>query len=1499
MISILLAAVAFASPFGDGCVLQRDRPVNVWGTAEPGEDVRVLFAGNEVSARTGADGRWIAVLPPMPACNEGRVLSANGAVIKDVLVGEVWLAAGQSNMAFSLYSGNPRSSDRNAGLVAQLTCRDNLRLARVQHRKANSPRVDGKLTWRKAVPDTLLKTGAFSAVGFYFGKTLEETLGVPVGVIETAVGATSIDSWIPKQEFAAFKPSKRPGNEPQIYYNGMVAQLVPYTFRGLIWYQGERNSDVIEYPQYATKLHAFLNGWRRVFGNPEMTMRLVQLAPWGRETVPQTQCQQARFVKEESATKMCVVNDVANLHDIHPNEKETVGRRLAALALKHDYGLDIVADSPEVSAWQADGDKARLKVTCAKRLHLYHPDWMYRGDAKRTVELGFELAGADGAWKPAEILNLKKTVTGRDSLTGKAVGEYRGEFEGTEIVLRADGVIAPVGVRYLFTSPWRGSVYNEAGLPMGAFSFGFSENCRVVTDLSGEGWMLKDADGSVREVAVPHSWNIEDGCDGREVLSTERYRKNSSCMNSYERKRVVYSHPLPGAKSGRRYFVRCEGASITAKVSVNGREAGSHLGAFTAFCFEVTKLMKPSGNTLEIAVDNFSRDDVAPPVNADFTMYGGLYRGVSLIETPEVCIDSVTDGASGVRIETDPDTGVVRAKLKVLGGADETREFKIEGFRLWSPETPVVYTQRFEIASGDAVVETFGFRKAEFHPDGFYLNGKRRFIRGVNYHQDREGRGWAVSKGEIAEDISLIRELGADGVRTAHYPHSSYTYSQCDERGLLVWCEHPNVNGLRFNDEFRTNCWRQVREMVAQLGNHPSIICWSIFNELYNKVQMKDGDPEAMMEELRDYVKTLDPSRPIAAASDRPAKRRLNAVPEVLGFNRYPGWYGDAVMPRLINEICDLNGRTSFGMTEFGAGASINQHGDPLAVCAPDSSWHTEEYQASVNADSYRAIQADPRLWGAFVWCMFDFGSDRRLEGEIWGRNDKGLMTFDHRVRKDAWHFYNINWTEEPKLHLVGSRFDIGTTNATFNVMGFSSAGEVTLKVNGRVIGTMTPDVVRTVLWKSVPLDIGRNVVELSAGGLVARGVWKRTKALNYDAASVGDAVPQNPLVDMKGNLVSSAAEWRDRRTEILEMFQREMYGRIPAPIAPVLDVVDEGVTMGGYAIRRQVKMYFREDHTGPCINWLLLLPRHVKQAVPALMFLNYGGNHELLDDSSILIPKCWMRPAPGFKRYGERATAATRGLYADHNLRTVYPVGMILARGFAVVTACYSEISPDWHGRKLDGKYRDDDVLSLFPFDSSREDNTTALGAWAWGLMRGMDMVMADKAIDSSRVTVLGSSRLAKAALIAGAFDERFYAVVPNQTGGGGSPLLRRNYGENAESLLRHFPHWFCRAFDKYSANEKAMPFDSHMLMACIAPRKLLIEGFDDPFYDTEGEFMAVRMASPVWKLLGGVGLPDVPFPEDYSTSAIGTDLGYVRRTEQHGISAYDWTWIMDFSLR
>lgn len=498
MYSLLFAALTLGMPFSDGCVLQRDRPVPVWGSADPGASITVAFAGMERTATAGEDGRWRVDLGPFPASALARELkvSASGCElsVKDVLVGEVWLASGQSNMAFSFLSGNPRDRERNAGLVAELLRKPTIRMAKVPY--AKQPDARKKVRWFPAVRESLVSPQCrISAVALYFARTLEDVLDVPVGVLDVSVGASAIDSWIPSREYKGFVPPS-PGPSrypPQVFFDGMVAPLAPFACRGLIWYQGESNAKKGEWFHYPAKMKAMTTGWRRVFENPGLSLRMAAIAPCWNPLVPYFNLQQFRIAEDDPLASAVVTADVANLFDIHPNDKETVARRLAAQALKYDYALDIKADSPVVTGWRAEGPKARLFTANAEKLFLYHPDWMYRSDIGRTEELGFELAGADGVWKQARILNLEKTVTGEDRLTKRPTSEFRGQISGKELVLEASGVESPVSVRYLFRKPWRAALYNEASLPMGPFLFAPVPCASGVGD--SDGVVVSGADG--------------------------------------------------------------------------------------------------------------------------------------------------------------------------------------------------------------------------------------------------------------------------------------------------------------------------------------------------------------------------------------------------------------------------------------------------------------------------------------------------------------------------------------------------------------------------------------------------------------------------------------------------------------------------------------------------------------------------------------------------------------------------------------------------------------------------------------------------------------------------------------------------------------------------------------------------------------------------------------------------------------------------------------------
>ena len=396
-------------------------------------------------------------------------------------------------------------------------------------------------------------------------------------------------------------------------------------------------------------------------------------------------------------------------------------------------------------------------------------------------------------------------------------------------------------------------------------------------------------------------------------------------------------------------------------------------------------------------------------------------------------------------------------------------------------------------------------------------------------------------------------------------------------------------------------------------------------------------------------------------------------------------------------------------------------------------------------------------------------------------------------------------------------------------------------------------------------------------------------QTVNYDESKVGPYTLEDPLRFVNGKKVRNLRQWARRRQEILDIFQREMYGQLPPASDIYLELKEQGVTLAGFGLRRQVRMWFRADKTGPFIDWLIVTPRHARGPVPSVMLLNYQGNHTILSDPEIIEA---VPPLPANARHAN----VPRGQYSDPHQRTYYPVSMILARGYAFVTACYGDVSPDPDSEQ--DRYAYQRCFDLWPpRDPSRDDNTTGLGAWAWALMRGMDMVERDSLLDASRLVLTGSSRLGKAALIAAAFDERFPVVVPNQTGGGGVPLAKRNFGENITTETKMFTHWYCRAYRKYAGHEDQMPFDQHLLLACVAPRALLVEGFDEKWFDTKGEFLALQAASPVWEKFAGKGLPRVAWPADFDTSAIGPRLGYVRRSGQHGHHAYDWTWMLDFA--
>jgi len=408
----------------------------------------------------------------------------------------------------------------------------------------------------------------------------------------------------------------------------------------------------------------------------------------------------------------------------------------------------------------------------------------------------------------------------------------------------------------------------------------------------------------------------------------------------------------------------------------------------------------------------------------------------------------------------------------------------------------------------------------------------------------------------------------------------------------------------------------------------------------------------------------------------------------------------------------------------------------------------------------------------------------------------------------------------------------------------------------------------------------------------------------NYDKSKIPPYTLEDPLSFVDGRKVTPA-NWAVRRREILDIFAREMYGaEPPKPEAVVTDLVGEKTTAAGFARLRQYKMWFKADRSGPIINWAVWTPRQAKGRVPVVLLLNYRGNYELVTDPELPVMTAWTRSGPGAEKHV--AGEGSRGHYQDNNDDFVFPLQMLIARGYAVMSACYCEVSPDPDATETDPRYKQDSFAYTGVFalwgkrDPARTDDITGLGAWAWALSRGLDLAERIPEIDAKRNVVTGYSRLGKAALVAAARDERFAVCAPVQTGGGGCPLAKRDYGENVSTESRMFTHWYCKAYAKYAKEpHKTLTFDQHLFLAAIAPRALLVMGFGSPWFDTEGEYLAVKAASPVWTMLGKGGMPDVAWPKAYDTEAIGRDLGYVWRSEGHGISGHDWTWTLDFADR
>ncbi|SPE40346.1 Glycoside hydrolase family 2 protein [Candidatus Sulfopaludibacter sp. SbA3] len=623
-------------------------------------------------------------------------------------------------------------------------------------------------------------------------------------------------------------------------------------------------------------------------------------------------------------------------------------------------------------------------------------------------------------------------------------------------------------------------------------------------------------DAAWQSVSVPHTWNAD----------------------ANHRRQI----DAPAAWKGKRVFIRFEAASLVAKAWLNGKLLGEHKGGFQAFCFELTPYLQTGRNSLAVRVDNSRREDVIP-LGGDFTIFGGLYRPVSLLITSTLNISPLDHGSWGMFVRqqnVSEDRADVEVTTEISNGSPAPRSVWVQltllddrGQRvatarqlaliprsaaksvaqkitiarphLWNGVAdPYLYTARVELSQAgpilDALDQTVGLRYFRFDAaGGFLLNGKPRQIHGVCRHQDWDGTGWAITEKQQDLDMQIMREMGVDGIRLAHYQHDDYFYRLCDRYGMIVWTELPMVNDVRGGTPFLENAREQLTELIRQNRNHASVMMWSLYNEIGPGNR---DDPVPIVESLKQLAKLEDPSRPTTGALSIDGIEKLPGVgplSDVVALNVYPGWYIQTpqAMGAILDRWNEYYGSRGIILSEYGAGASVKQHQQDFTgrTGRAPNDWHPEEYQALVHEANYAAVKARPFVPAAFLWCMFDFASAGRHEGDTPGINDKGLVTRDRKVKKDAFYFYKANWTAEPMVY-IASRRDTNRTGGETPVKVYSNCARVTLKVNGKVYEEAAGDGLHVFSWQAVPLAEGENKIEVEAPS--PRGVQRDSCVWTY-----------------------------------------------------------------------------------------------------------------------------------------------------------------------------------------------------------------------------------------------------------------------------------------------------------------------------------------------------------------------------------------------------------------
>lgn len=623
-------------------------------------------------------------------------------------------------------------------------------------------------------------------------------------------------------------------------------------------------------------------------------------------------------------------------------------------------------------------------------------------------------------------------------------------------------------------------------------------------------WTFIYHDNTRTVLDLPHTWNAIDGQDGG-----NDYWRGTCC---YEKK---FKKPEFDAEK-ELVYLQFHGVNASARVILNGKEVCTHDGGYSTFRGDVTGLLEAE-NEMLVYVDNSVNTKVYPQ-KADFTFYGGIYRDVELLTVSKAHFDLDYFGGTGMKVTPEvegkdakilvetwnnTENGEVKVTLFdaegniVAEGNGEKTTLHVTDVHLWNGvNDPYLYSVHAQLwvdgELADEIETSCGVRYFHFDPDrGFFLNGKPYNLHGVSRHQDFKGIGNAITKEHHDRDMELIREVGANTIRLAHYQHDQYFYDLCDRYGMIVWAEIPYISEhLADGNE---NTISQMKELIVQNYNHPCIVTWGLSNEItisgrrYKKQMLKNHHV------LQKMVKEMDPTRvtTLACYAVCPHWHPVAHISDIVGWNLYLGWY---VPGFFLNDLWIglwrlLYPKRCLGFSEYGAEGMPNLHS-----AKPRRGDNTEEYQNKYHEYMLECFKRHPYMWGNYVWNMFDFAADARNQGGDPGMNHKGLVTFDRKLKKDCFYLYKAYWTEDPFVYLAGRRYEY-RTEAVTEITVYSTCGEVSLYNNGKLVETKKGN--RVFKFKMTMED--ENHLEVKAGNCTdAAVIYKTDKPLpEYSAAKV------------------------------------------------------------------------------------------------------------------------------------------------------------------------------------------------------------------------------------------------------------------------------------------------------------------------------------------------------------------------------------------------------------